>query len=859
MFKTIFTTVLSRQEWYDAELRHTGVLVHAVDSRRHMIVCFLIRRVFGVVAILAFLGQIIALIVLSLRNKASEPTPSYLTTMVKVSQIACTSLAIVIQIYHWRALLGVAAVLEIVPSTDEDIGKPKLLNYIEEGHLDGNDILRKETDAICPADRELSYSEIVTGDRSHCGYSSHTQRTETYLVGDVYDNDEVDEAKGSADERNTSISGTRVAGRRSLTRQTVYNRCKSNADEDCPRPDDIVHLNVSAKDAVPLNDLTSLLNGSHHAQLAAPHNPIVSDKTTWVFVMATCICFLITSIPASIRTYLGAFILYSLVTRILEIAAASLLLSPFQIRNTAFRKRLAAKIRESSGLHSNASTTVACRQDLEFNVGVDSRNMRSAKKSRYAEVNGNDDNSSSLTVSILHRPDESITGRNQPKDEPDGNMAWDEGDSDHQTNLNGSNILNYLEDQSNGEEELWLSKSGIDTQKEGADISVISCTLDKSSEVVVLKEGKSGGAWVDRWAKNIRGSDAGKLSSPTQSNAPDNKISCTSSVTSGTNAFMIAQRNQREAKFRSLPSPKIQLCGTVSPQSHSPHQQLSPQQPPFDTSRFGVRLSPHQQSRNSSSIKMRSSSGSGYISGCEISPVGKSRSLKPESPRSIANTDPVSPITTSVMGTKKVLTVKQNSSEVRGMMTLTTVRPQEQWGPTTTEKIKMTVITTPESPIIITKLATQHRAEDENKFYESWTKQSTSKLTYRANARSSAFEARSPRSPKSPKSPKSPDMTSYDGDVEKDSNQGSGKFLRRKASASLGTRGSARTVSSVTAPRSGSIRPQQHSVSDASTPHKTNDTTPSATLKSDAKHMISAPSPSLLTPITDFNYAAKEI
>jgi hypothetical protein len=419
-----------------------------------------------------------------------------------------------------------------------------------------------------------------------------------------------------------------------------------------------------------------------------------------------------------------------------------------------------------------------------------------------------------------------------------------------------------LEDQSNGEEELWLSKSGIDTQKEAADISVISCTLDKSSEVVVLKEGKSGGAWVDRWAKNIRGSDAGKLSSPTQSNAPDNKSSCTSSVTSGTNAFMIAQRNQSEAKFRSLPSPKLQLSGTVSPQSHSPHQHLSPQQPPFDTSRFGIRLSPHQQSRDSSSVKMRSSSGSGYISGCEISPVGKSRSLKPESPRSIANTDPVSPITTSVMGTKKVLIVKQNSSEVRGMMTLTTVRPQEQLGPTTTEKIKMTVITTPESPIARTKLATQHRAEDENNFYENWTKQSTSKLTYRANARSSAIEARSPRSPKSPispKSPKSPDMTSYDGDVEKESKQGSGKFLRRKASASLGTRGSTRTVSSVTAPRSGGIRPQQHSVSDASTPHKANDNTLSVTMKLDAKHMISAPSPSLLTPITDFKYAAKEI
>ena len=764
------------------------------------------------------------LIVLTIHNKASEPTPSYLTIMVKVSQIVCTSLVIVIQIYHSRALLGVAAVLEIEPVIDEEVGKSNLLNHIEEGQLDGNDAQRKENDAVCHSDRELSYSEIVTGDRSHCGYSSHTQRTETYLVGDVYDNDEDDEAKILPEDRNTPMRNARVTGKRSLTRQSVYNRCKSNADEDCPRPDDVTHPNVSAKDgAAPLNDLTSLLNSSHHAQLAAPHNPIVSDKTTWVFVMATCVCFLITAIPASIRTYLGAFILYSLVTRILEIAAASLLLSPFQIRNTAFRKRLAAKIRESSGLNSNASTTVACRQDLEFNVGVDSRNMRSVKKSRYTEVNGNDDNASSLTVSILHRPDGSNVGNDQLKDAFSGSATNNEIDSDHQSSLTGSNILNYLEDQSHGTDTLWLSKSGKDAVGEGADLSVTPCSVNADSDVALTKDDKLGDAWVDRWAKNVRGSNAVKISSIAQPDAPDtnNKASCMSSMTSGTNTLAMTQRNQNEAKFRTSPSSKFQISSTISPESQSSHPLQCSQQSGSDTLRVGhksngSRLHYHQN-HDSSSIKVRSSSGSGYISGCEISPTEKARSSKPESPRSVANsTDPVSPITTSVMGIKKNLLVKQNSTEVRGMMTLTTVRPQEHLGPTSAEKMKMTVITSTEPPATRTKAVTQQRAGDENNFYENWTKQSTSKLTYRANARSSAVEGRSPRSPKSPKSPKSPDMTNYDGDVEKESKQGSGKFLRRKPLPSVGTKLSSRTPSSVTAPRSGVTRPQQLLGSEAS-------------------------------------------
>lgn len=799
------------------------MLVHAVDSRRHMIVCFLIRRVLGVVAVLAFLGQIIMLIVLTIHNKASEPTPSYLTIMVKVSQIVCTSLVIVIQIYHSRALLGVAAVLEIESVIDEDVGKSNQLNHIEEGQLDGNDVQRKEKDAICQSDRELSYSEIVTGDRSHCGYSSYTQRTETYLVGDVYDNDEDDEVKILPEDRNMPMRNTRVTGKRSLTRQTAYNRCKSNADEDCPRPDDVTRPNVSAKDgAAPLNDLTSLLNSSHHAQLAAPHNPIVSDKTTWVFVMATCVCFLITAIPASIRTYLGAFILYSLVTRILEIAAASLLLSPFQIRNTAFRKRLAAKIRESSGLNSNASTTVACRQDLEFNVGLDSRNMKSAKKSRYTEVNGNDDNASSLTVSILHRPDGSNVEHDQLKNEFSESAIRNEIDSDHQSGLTGFNILNNLEDQSHGTDTLWLSKSGKGAVDEGVDFT--PCTLNADSDVVLTKDEKLGDAWVDRWAKNIRGSNTVKISSIAQPDAPDtnNKASCMSSMTSGTNSLIITQRNQNEAKFRTSPSSKFQLSGTISPESHSSHQLQCSQQTGHDTLRVGQKSNGsrslhHHQNHDSSSIKVRSSSGSGYISGCEISSTGKARSSKPESPRSVANsTDPVSPITTSVMGVKKNLLVKQNSTEVRGMMTLTTVRPQEHLGPTSTEKMKMTVITSAEPPTTRTKAVTQQRAGDENNFYENWTKQSNSKLTYRANARSSAIEGRSPRSPKSPKSPKSPDITSYDGDVERESKQGSGKFQRRKPLPSVGTKLSSRTPSSVTAPRSGVIRPQQLSGSEAS-------------------------------------------
>jgi hypothetical protein len=763
--------VLSRQEWYDAELRQIGVLVHAPHSRRHMIVCFLIRRVLGAIALLAFFAQVVILATLSIQKKAADPTPAYLTKAVRTSQIVCAILTILIQVYHWKALLGVAAVLESGPNFEES-NKNDLIASMEDGQVDQIDGDQKSKVGE-PENRELSYSEIVTGDRSHCGYSSHQQRTETYIVNNLDDDDEEDETKPDyyeSDNLNDKRRKTRITSKRSSIRFQAYKKCETDVDVTNLKSDKLLtgHKSEGIGCENTSNDVTSLLNDGHHSQLSSHQNPIVSDKTTWVVVMATCICFLITAIPASLRSYLSAFLLYSLTTRVLEIITASLLLSPFQIQNTPFRKRLAAKIRGGPVISSTTPTTVACRQDMS----ITDRFVRGGenKKIHYSDLVRSDVSPSSLTVSILHKPS-AAEGPQDAKSNVEKQDNSDEAEGGEKVNSSEIDSLPLLVN-----EEPEDDKASLMQYSKTPDSQINENTAEKSIRKDVSPP-QHNSAWIDRWAKNARVVDS--IKSPIDTSDLNRDSTNTSPTNSATSPIKVAGASQPD----STRTPRQGSATPPNPTTQSLQSVLSEGeiQPVINQTH---EVSGAQIKESAQSVSSAASDSKGHRSEVSKQSGGKS-ATKSESPRSVAmsNMDPISPLTGSVMSPKTKVTVQSSAplsvSQVTGMMNLTSIRPQQQDNLDSGrgDPMKISVVTKEGYSRSSGKKASGHSKTAEN-YYERWQNQSQSqsqsKLTFRGGSKAGAEEGRSPHSPNSP------EVICYDGDVDGENSDVYRKIERRK-------------------------------------------------------------------------------
>lgn len=772
--------MLSRQEWYDAELRQIGVLVHAQHSRRHMIVCFLIRRVLGAIAMLAFLSQVTILTTLSFLKKAADPTPAYLTRIVKISQIVCAILTILIQLYHWKALLGVAAVIESGPNVEEGNNNNELIANMEDGQLDQTEDQKGKV--VESENRELSYSEIVTGDRSHCGYSSHQQRTETYLVNNIDDNNDEDETKPDYYEKDTlsdKRGNSRITSKRSSIRFPAYKQCDSDVDD--ANPGNEKYLSGQKSEGIGCgstsNDVTSLLNDEHHAQLNSYHKPIVSDKTTWVVVMATCVCFLITAIPASLRTYLSAFLLYSVTTRVLEIITASLLLSPFQIQNTPFRKRLAAKIRGGPVISSMSSTTVACRQDSSITDRI--VRGRIEKRSYYSEVFRGDGSPSSLTMSILHKP-------------PACKVLQDAESNDEIVDDN--NDAGILEKVSSSEiESLQLhvnARPANDSAslKQNIEYDDSKAGRQNVTEMLVRRDAsplQNDSTWIDRWAKNVRVLDI--MKSPTATpdlNRDAANMSFTSSITPAIKATGLSQLIPSESEGTPRQGSAKPCSPTTSSHRVQPDDQVQP------TAKETPELeSPGMQIKNCAESASSTGSDSRGHSSAVSKESGNESPNKSESPRSVAmlNMDPISPLTGSVLSSRVKNTVKPSVPpsvpEVTGIMNLASNRPQDFLDSDRGDRMKISIVTKEGYSKSTGKKIGGHSKAADN-YYERWQNQSQSqsqsKLTYRGGSKVGAEEGRSPHSPRSP------EVVCYDGDVDGESSDIFSRFQKKRREGQKG-------------------------------------------------------------------------
>lgn len=785
--------MLARQEWYDAELRHTGILVHAEDSRRHMIVCFLFRRLLAVIASIFFFGQLIMLIIISIKKQASDPTPVSLSIWMRTSQISCALLIIIIQIYHWKALMGVAALHDAEIDVDEEEQKRDHLSNMENGKSE-----QIEKDPLEYEDsRELSYSEIVTGDRSNCGYTSHQQRTETYLIGQI-DDDDYDDNDGNKDETKTDAEEQGNVIRRGVDdtkRRPTIEAGKRHLLMLSSRADDVgkgsagcneVSLRPSSQ-----NDLASLLSESHHAQLSAPHYPLVTDHIAWIVVMAVCVCFLITSIPASLRSYVSAFILYSLTSRILEIIAASLLLSPFKIQNSSLRRRLAAKIMESSALCSSVSlaTTALCAGEISHVIKSGERGSKERKKrGRYSEVHSDNNSASSLTVSIMHRPPQASTT------ERECHLAHSKQkkiESDITGNIKSKRGERSAVDISQGQP---MKLQGEDVEKRKAHqleiaadcISPNFCQQENKDGRNTVKEelaNEVGSAWVDRWAKNVKASSHRRSDStygPSVVNMAAipsmtaGRMSSTSSVTAATGAIIVQQKYNDNMKGSQSKGPLLSGSPTLS-------TSLNAQQ--CEEKRLGSVLS--QDSKKSSRdfsnwskkipAPMRDSQ---QVSASSSSAVQEKfqeqvdqRPIVMDSPRSVANiSDPTSPLTTSIISTQKSKVINVASSPISCLVSLTNTRPQIESGRakgtgSISIDTKRDSKGTKESQSSHRHEHNSHPSQPQNNYFEEWVNQSQnrSKLT-RRSLRINYDDS----SPRSPMSPSTPDVNFYDGDGERE-------------------------------------------------------------------------------------------
>ena len=324
------STVLARQEWYDAELRHVDAfteknsqsfiadlksfasnafnfsitnVVNRTGSWSDLVVCFLLRRFFAAIALVFLLGQLITLMTIAAKHQ-TEPTPTSLSIWLKTSQISCSLFVISFQLYHLKAICGVAAVHDTDTVTPQEGGKNDLLSSIEDGKRELNGDDKKKN--CCDIENFSRKQKLV----------------------DCEDDD--DESKTDAEERGLVVD-QRLSSRLSNSKTT------SPVSDVAVTPENGGYQKFFSR-------------VKRAFQMAAFPRLVVTDHVTWIVVLATCICFLITAIPASLRSYLSAFLLYSLASRILEIATASLLLSPFKIQNTSLNE---------SALESDASLNIS--------------------------------------------------------------------------------------------------------------------------------------------------------------------------------------------------------------------------------------------------------------------------------------------------------------------------------------------------------------------------------------------------------------------------------------------------------------------------------------------------------------------
>jgi hypothetical protein len=257
-----------------------------------MIVCSMLRKVLTVVSILAFVGQLIVLAVISPSEQTNLNTDNKLTKMVRVYQIVFALLIILIQSYHRKAVMDMEAVY-----------RANLRDQIY------HDVLFDVEDGL------------KEGTLQRLPHRENLQKSRT----------KIDSSKKNAQQNDLhhymDISATKIEAK--------------------PNPKiDALETKIPQRRQGVMTP--SQKTSAKFTQLLAPHYPVVSDAVTWIAVMVSCIFALLTAIPEVIDSYLSAFILYSVTTRILELFAVSLLLAPFTIQNSPLRKRLVAKIKKGS-------------------------------------------------------------------------------------------------------------------------------------------------------------------------------------------------------------------------------------------------------------------------------------------------------------------------------------------------------------------------------------------------------------------------------------------------------------------------------------------------------------------------------
>jgi hypothetical protein len=74
-YPVFLLAVIGREEWFDAEMRYLGVLVHSGRSRRHMVLVSLLRRAVAVLAALFIAALLVALVVVLASGASVDHSP----------------------------------------------------------------------------------------------------------------------------------------------------------------------------------------------------------------------------------------------------------------------------------------------------------------------------------------------------------------------------------------------------------------------------------------------------------------------------------------------------------------------------------------------------------------------------------------------------------------------------------------------------------------------------------------------------------------------------------------------------------------------------------------------------------------
>jgi hypothetical protein len=388
--------------------------------------CSFFRQILSVIAVIGIFGVSLFLIIVSVKQKNSR-TSKHFSMIIRASQITCALLTIIIQLYHWKALWGIAT----VPYDEDKEEREDLFCSLEGGdrkrskRQNEQKMLAKVQNQDC--NRELSYSEIFTGDSDAPG--------------------------------NSSTSGTNRKGNMmsdSLKKKQKQPETEKAFDPTFPPP---VSGDSPAEGVVlGTTDDGVLLTENVFTQFTSSHCPIISDNSAWI-VLVTCIWFLITSIPEFLRFYLSAFLLYSTITRILEIVTASLFLSPFIFRNTPLRRRLAAKIKKEVSLQSS------------------SRQNKASERGECSNFILNDENYVEDSLTTMHNPHHSSSAR----------PLKVEGRLEYEYEADKGNY-DFLEQ----------GKRMGDKTKNNKDNGGTQSQNDRSA----ISKQQSEDAWVDRWLGN---------------------------------------------------------------------------------------------------------------------------------------------------------------------------------------------------------------------------------------------------------------------------------------------------------------------------------------------------------------------